>query len=108
MRSRLVLLPILLAATPLAAAPPAGVVVEHRPAARALPGPGAPPPAIVESRAPDGTVVTFLDGWGMERLELVDDGDARRMVCSGPDRRLLPAVDFRRRPGRAGDADAAR
>ncbi|MDZ3822014.1 MAG: hypothetical protein U0S76_00255 [Pseudoxanthomonas sp.] len=94
-------------AFPLAAAPPAGVRIEHQPAA-AQAWPQARPPVIVESLAADGTVVTFLDGWGMERLDLVVAGDLHRLVCSGQDSRLSGLHDFRRRTQRAGAGDDAR
>lgn len=90
-----------------AAAQPSGVVVEHRPAAP-RPGQQATPPVISESVASDGTVITYLDGWGMERLELLAADGGFRMVCGGPDQPLPGRLDFRGHAARAGDADAAR
>lgn len=91
----------------LAAAPPAGVRIEHQPAA-AQPWPQPRLPVVVETLAADGTVVTFLDGWGMERLDLVAADDGRRVVCSGPDGGLAALPDLRRRSQREGAGDGAR
>ncbi|MBX3726854.1 MAG: hypothetical protein KF823_13165 [Xanthomonadales bacterium] len=104
---RLAALLTFLMAAPVAGAPPAGVHIEHTPA---LARPWGQPtlPVISESRAPDGTVITYLDGWGMEQLELVTDQSGRRMVCSGPDRPLPQRRDFRWHRQRGEEADAAR
>lgn len=107
MTLRPALLLAVLFAPALAAAPPAGVRIEHSPAA-AQPWPQPRPPVVVETVAADGTVVTFLDGWGMERLDLVAAGDSRRVVCSGPDGRPSGLPDFRRRAHREGAGDGVR